>query len=341
MEAGEQCLPVIRELVKTCLDLFVGLVAVKHLKSSCLIDNFIAGCRSFRPFLVFRILDISEYEVKTLRFTGNEGDIDLLSGNRRPAAADRVFASAVEDSLRPVCTVVHSNEFGTDGIKSVNTAVYAADCIVIAALAVFGFMEDCGADNLDLAGRKIALEVLAVIGSIPQTPLHIGVQLYFFRFLRAVGELYLFHFAGVIQRDKGKDGGFDSVLAAAEPAVAKAMAALIRVEPGSRRLPCRIPEGIAVLNVEILAVAVVWDIIVAVACDAEQLCILIEGIAAHRVGDNTEEVLVAEIIDPRQRSRRSSDDIFLTGIIKIAEFHCCLPFLFIGCHKISGFFPRV
>lgn len=40
-------------------------------------------------------------------------------------------------------------------------------------------------------------------------------------------------------------------------------------------------------------------VVVAVAGDAAQLGVLVEGIAAAGVGDQAEEVLVAEVVDPR------------------------------------------
>ena len=42
-----------------------------------------------------------------------------------------------------------------------------------------------------------------------------------------------------------------------------------------------------------------WHVVVAVAGDAAQLGVLVEGIAAAGVGDQGEEVLVAEVVDPR------------------------------------------
>lgn len=40
-------------------------------------------------------------------------------------------------------------------------------------------------------------------------------------------------------------------------------------------------------------------VVVSVAGDAAQLGVLVEGIAAAGVGDQAEEVLVAEVVDPR------------------------------------------
>ena len=106
-----------------------------------------------------------------------------------------------------------------------------------------------------------------------------------------------------------------------EPGVAHPMAALIEVEFRLRRLPGRIPDGAAVLDVEVLAVAVIGDIVVAIAGDAQELRILIEGIAAAGVGDQREEVLVPKVVNPGKRRSGCRDDILPVCVIEVSKFH--------------------
>ena len=103
------------------------------------------------------------------------------------------------------------------------------------------------------------------------------------------------------------------------------MAALVGVELRLGRLPAGIPEGVAFLNIEVLAVAIERHVIVAVAGEAQKLCILIEGIASTGVGNQGEELVASEVVDPGKRSPGSRDDIFPVGVIEIIR--ASFPFL--------------
>ena len=95
------------------------------------------------------------------------------------------------------------------------------------------------------------------------------------------------------------------------------MAAFIGIELGAHRLPSGVPDRIAVFDIEVFAVIIIRNIVIAVAGNSQQLGIFIECIAAHCVRDQREEVLVAEVIDPGQRCLRSCDDILAVFVIKI------------------------
>ena len=99
------------------------------------------------------------------------------------------------------------------------------------------------------------------------------------------------------------------------------MTALIGIQLGLGRLPCRVPDLISLFDIKILAIAVVRNVVVTIAGQAKKLCILIEGISAVCVGNQTEEILVSQIINPGKRCLRSCDDIFHGIIIKVTEFH--------------------
>ena len=70
-----------------------------------------------------------------------------------------------------------------------------------------------------------------------------------------------------------------------------------------------------------MSVIVTGDIVVAVSCEPQQLCITVKAVAAAGVGDQREKIITAEIIDPGKRCPGCRDDIFPVCIIKISVFH--------------------
>ena len=80
------------------------------------------------------------------------------------------------------------------------------------------------------------------------------------------------------------------------------MAAGIGIQRRSGGLPGRVPDSTAFIDIEVMAVAVIRNIVVAVAGQAEKLCILIKTVAAAGIGDQGKEVFTAQVVDPWKRS---------------------------------------
>jgi hypothetical protein len=131
---------------------------------------------------------------------------------------------------------------------------------------------------------------------------------------------------GSVRHKTGKFGAY-TVFFANETGVAEAVVALIVVEIGLSGLPAGIPNGVSIFDIVIAATCVDWHVVVAVAGETPELGIFVEAVAASRVGDETEELLVAEIVNPRVRGLRVSDYIFPVGVIKISVFHILFPSL--------------
>ena len=72
-----------------------------------------------------------------------------------------------------------------------------------------------------------------------------------------------------------------------------------------------------------MAVHVQRRAVVAVAGQTAQPGVPVKAVAACRVGDQTEKVFTAKVVDPRQRGLRGGDDIFPACVIKMAESHKC------------------
>ena len=98
------------------------------------------------------------------------------------------------------------------------------------------------------------------------------------------------------------------------------MTALVAVKRGLARLPARIPDAVSVLYVEITPAVVHRNAIVAIAGNAAELCILVERVTSRRVADQREEIIVAQVVDPRIWGRWSDGHEFPRGVVKISEF---------------------
>ena len=226
------------------------------------------------------IFQITEKKYIGFFLTRRKRDVNLVCGDGGPAARDRVRALASHHSLRFVSAVVHTDKTFAYGIKTVHIGVDSIDGIMIAALTVLCLVIDCRADDLHLAGAQIPLEISGIIVGIPQTPLHIRKQRKFFLNSACVLELELSELTVVIHRNKGEDGRLHLIFGSRKSAVANAMTALITVKRCLAGLPSRIPDRAAVFYVKIFAVGIVGDIIVAVARQAQQFGIFVEGVAA-------------------------------------------------------------
>ena len=99
------------------------------------------------------------------------------------------------------------------------------------------------------------------------------------------------------------------------------MTALVAVQFSLGGLPAGIPDGIAILNIEVFAVDIPGNAVVAITGHTQKLSILIKGVAAAGVGNQTKELVATQIVDPGQGSFWGGDHIFLMGIIEKTKFH--------------------
>ena len=71
--------------------------------------------------------------------------------SRIPSACNGIAAFTVADSIRNCIAVSESQEVITAGIVTVNRSVYSKEAVMVAALAVFGFMINGASLDLDFA----------------------------------------------------------------------------------------------------------------------------------------------------------------------------------------------
>ena len=200
----QKILPVILQLCVRAIHIGVRLVAIQKRPCSRLVNDLISGSRSLSPLLVLRILDVCENKNKGSGFTGSQCQIQLMRSNRRPSACHRIVTFSLKNRLRLIRAIVEAHKFAADRVKAIDLRVDGVYRVVIAALAILCLMENCRIHQFNLTGRKVSLEVLAVIRRIPEAPFHIREELNLFCFVCVVGKLDLLNLTGIIQRNKAQ-----------------------------------------------------------------------------------------------------------------------------------------
>ena len=176
----------------------------------------------------------------------------------------------------------------------------------------------------DFAGRKVSLEILLVVVSVPEAPLYIRKYLEILFPAGFVLDIKENELAGITHGDEIELADSYAVFRRTKAGIAHAVSALIAVQFCLGRLPSGVPDSILIFNIYVLSVSVVRHIIVTITCKPQKPCILIKGIASASIGDQSEEVLVPEIIDPGERSLGSCDHVLPVGVIEMSEFHISL-----------------
>ena len=303
------------ELVEGGVHLLDGVEGGDHGFGLGLVDHVLGLELLFLP-----VLDVSEHEDEVLLLAGLELYLDVVRCHGAPAVGLAVARASFHHGLGVAELVVEAHERFAVGVVAVDGDVDAVEGVVVAALLVFGLVVDDRAVDFDLAGREVALEVLHVGGGVPEAPFGEREELDAAHHVGGVGQRQLLDFGPRVQRDEEEDAGFDAVLEAGDAGVAHAVAALVFVERRLAGLPAGRPHGAAVVDVEVASAVVHRHVVVAITGDAAELGVLVERISAGGVGDEREEILVAQIVYPRPGRGRVGDDVFAVGVVKMSVF---------------------
>ena len=141
--------------------------------------------------------------------------------------------------------------------------------------------------------------------------------------MASVCEPHPVHLAAVADGHEEEDVGFQAALLPHHAGIAHAVTALVAVKRRLARLPARIPDSVAVLDVVIAPAVIHRHAVVAVPQDPAELGVLAEAVAAGRVGDQGEEILRSHIVDPGPRGGRVRDDVLAECVIEMSEFFHC------------------
>ena len=192
---------------------------------------------------------------------------------------------------------------------------------MVPPLPVFRFVVDRVRLDLHLADGEIPLEIGAVVHCVPEAKLNIreDVQRLFcacFIFQRQPDEQAVFALG-----DKQRLGSENAVFPALNHAVAKAVAAGIAIQLRFCGLPARVPDCAAVFDIETEPLLIGRAVVVAVAGETAQTRVPVEAVTACRVGQKGEEILAAEIVDPRKGRACVGDHVFPLLVVEMAEMH--------------------
>ena len=314
VEDTEELVPCLSQLCKACSDLLGSVVLLDHCVALYLVDGLSVSLKLFSD----RHFNVAEDKYEGLALASGKGDLLVVGSDGGPAVGEGVVSLAVQDCLRIVEAVVQSDKGIAVGVVAVDGIIYGVECEVVAAVAVFGLVVDGGANYLNTAGREVALEVGAVVLRVPETPLSERPQLECLRGIALVGENKLLYLAVVVLRNEERSLGFQPVLLAGDDGIAHTVAALVAVKLGLHGGPARVPDSVAVFDVEVSAAHVYRHVVVAVTGDTAQARVLIEAVSACRVGYQREESLGTEVVYPRVGSAGRSN-----YILAVPSFLAC------------------
>ena len=318
LKGAQQLLPVSAEGLKTGIKLRLCGIFGQRFVGIRLVDD----PRGHELF-IHRALAVGQHEHKRFAVPRLQRQIEIVTSDGRPAVCLAVACLPCLDCFGMIETVIEAHKRFPVGIKAIHRTVDGKDRIVIAALTVLRLVINDRAIPLEFHLRQgiVALEVGAVIPGIPQTELNKGPQAHLFGFIAVIAQRQLCHLCPGIQRNHHRLFGAQTVFAAGDARIAQTVLTAILIQRRFDRLPSRIPDRVAVFNIEVFPAGIRRHIVVAIARQAQHQGIPIKGIAARGVADQRKEVIAPQIIDPRIRRIRPGNDECFRLIIKISVIH--------------------
>ena len=313
LEAGQQIEPALAQRVERGVDR-VRLGVPRQQRTALVLVH------DGRTFELRRValVDVAEDEREGLLGAGLEVQIELMRADRVPAVRDAAVREPAERHRRLVQAVVHADEDVARRVEAARLPRAPEDGVVVPPLSILGRVVDGRALDLDLADRVRALEVRHVVQRLVEAELDVGEQRHVLHGRTRVSDRRLPDLRGLARRDEEEELDLDAVACADDARVAEAVAALVPVERRLRRLPARVPDRAAVVDVEIAADRVERRVVVAVAGEPAQPCIAPERVAARGVGAEAEQLLVAEVVQPRERRVRPRDDVLASLVVEVS-----------------------
>ena len=243
-----------------------------------------------------------------------------MGADRVPAVRDAARGAAGKRDRRLVQAVVDADEGVAVGVEARDVVRAPEQRHVGAALAVLGRVHERGAAALDvdLADRVRALEVGHVAERLVETEFDVREEAQVLRRGAGVADGRPPDLDGLAGRHEEEQLDLDTGLGAGDPRVAEPVPALVAVERRPRRLPARAPDRAAVVHVEIAADRVERCVVVAVARQPPQAGVAPERVAATRVRAETEQVVLAQVVEPGKGRVRPVDDVLPGGIVERA-----------------------
>ena len=315
LEVRQKGIPVFGQCGQCFIHLGIRLKALQKAVRRCFIDD--AGRLKL---LLHGIFAESKHKDHGCGLSRAKPDGQVMAAHGSPPVRDAVAALSFHNSLGRGCASVKAYEIVPAGIKSHKIPVDRKDSIVIPSLPVFRLVIDPAAADLHLSCGEIALEIGRVILRVPQAELHVAEDIENLFAVTFIGESQPVDLTGRVHRHENFLLCSQPILLRCDHRVSEAVAAAVLIQFCLNRLPAGVPHGFPFFYIEIVPSAVHGTVVIAVTCQSQELCILIEAVAACRVGNQAEKVLRPEIIDPGKRCPRVRNHIFPLLIIKITVF---------------------
>ena len=272
------------------------------------------------------VLGIAEQEDDLLRLAGADLEADVVRARRLPAMGDRVGGRAPLDGDRAVPSAVRPEERVALRVEAGQRLGTGEVREVVAPLAVLGRVVDDAVLDLHLADRVVALEVRGVVLGVPQAELDRAEEREPRRLGPLVGDPDPPDLEVLPARHEEQRLRADAPVARGDDRVAQAVAAGVVLQLALGRLPARAPvvaRGV-VAEVEVPAAEVERRVVVAVTGEPAQARVPVEGVSARGVRDEPEELLAAEVVDPRQGRVGTRDDVLAPGVVEVSVAHPAL-----------------
>ena len=272
---------------------------------------------------IIRILVIAQQEDHSSRLARLQREFDMMRSHRRPAVGMGVERASPLHRRGifppPICaqedvalSVVPGRLLGA-GKKSK----------MVAALTIFRLVIDDAVFDLYLAGVEVALEVCRVVLCIPKAELNAGEDGQASGLSAAVGHSQLPYLQVLAEGNEVERLRLDAIECRTDDAVAQAMPADIVLGI----VPCRLPGGrpkpavLVVAQINVASSGVERNVVVAIARQATEPCVFIEGVSSGGVGDNPEILLATQIVDPGKRRIGPGDNILTILVVKVPVDH--------------------
>ena len=147
LEAGQQLFPVLAKFLKGLVhSLFIGIF-FQQFSGFGLIYHI-----GSLPFLFLGIFCIAKNKNKGFTFSRLQAQVQLVGGDRVPAAGHRIRQFSCQHGLWGIRSLVNAQKSVPAGIKMGHRSINTAERVVVPAFSVFGFMINSGAFDLHFSG---------------------------------------------------------------------------------------------------------------------------------------------------------------------------------------------
>ena len=313
----QEVVPIVLQVCELTLNLCRRVKARQNLSGWRLVDNAFG-----LPLRILRGLNIGEDEDELLGLTRLKSYFKVVRANRIPAGGDGIARNPGVRHNGLVPPILGTKECVAVRVESDDGLVDGVDGVVVAALAELCLVEDRAALDLNLRQGKIALVVGLVVLCVPQGKLHKANEVHSLGVVALIGERNHLDLGIALDRNEVQRRGPQAPTASGDARVAHAVTGFELVKFGLVGEVGGAPDISPIIDGEDTSPSVDGHIVVAVTQQAPHLGITVEGVAASGVGNEGEEVLGAQVVDPGVRGVWGGNNVLACCVVEVAVLHC-------------------